>query len=236
MSAARATYRVVHRDDVVLVVDKAPGVLTVAAPGRPERALLDELRRDGLAVAPIHRLDRETSGLLLFCIDPAHRGALEQAFRRRRVLKEYLALCHGVPRPARATIDVPIRDRGATAAVDPRGARAVTHYEVERALGRLAARLRLRIETGRHNQIRVHLAHVGHPVVGDRKYGRRGPRALPARRALLHAARLRLEHPATGRPLDLRAAPPDDMAGLEAELARAEVLQPGARRGRRGGR
>jgi 23S rRNA pseudouridine1911/1915/1917 synthase len=213
-----ATYTVLHRDATLLVVDKAPGVLTVGHPGSRERCLLDDLRRDGLAVAPVHRLDRETSGALLLCLDKAHRAALEALFRGHEVRKEYVALVHGVPASKRATIDVPVLDEGKTARVDRRGRRAVTHYEVLEQLparGRPASLLRVRLDTGRHNQIRVHLAHLGHPLLGDRKYGRRDD-GLP--RCLLHAERLALTHPATRRPLDVRAPLPADLLEALAEL------------------
>ncbi|MGQ0553512.1 MAG: RluA family pseudouridine synthase [Planctomycetota bacterium] len=218
-SAGPPTYQILHRDPTLVVVDKAAGVLTVPPPGRAVRCLLDDLRRDGLKVAPVHRLDQQTSGALLLCLDPAQRAALEEAFHEHRVLKEYLALVHGVPNPRRATIDVPILDAGATAAVDRRGRRALSHYETLQAFTGTAGRaalLRVRIETGRHNQIRVHLAHIGHPLVGDDKYGRRG-QARAAARCLLHAERLALAHPVTGQPLDVRAPRPQD---LEEALAR----------------
>ena len=212
-----STYTVLHEDATLLVVDKAAGVLTVGHDGS-ERCLLDDLRRDGFAVAPVHRLDRETSGVLLLCLDKRQRPALEELFKQHRVTKEYLALVEGVPRPDRATIAVPIKDLGKTVRVERGGRRAVTHYTVERKLDR-AALVRLDIETGRHNQIRVHLAHIGHPVLGDRKFGRRpkagsdgsGPRA---RRALLHAARLTFEHPVSGKALRIEAPLPDDMQAV----------------------
>jgi RluA family pseudouridine synthase len=216
------TYRVLHRDATLLVVDKAAGVLTVGHPGSRERCLLDDLRRDGHKVAPVHRLDRDTSGVLLLALDPAHRPALEEAFRRHEVRKQYLALVDGVPAEKRATIDVPIVDEGKTARVDRAGRRAVTRYEVLESLGGRAALVRALPESGRHNQIRVHLAHIGHPLLGDRKYGRRGRRvaAEPAR-VMLHAEQLGLRHPATGRPFEVEAPPPADFAALLESLRRA---------------
>jgi 23S rRNA pseudouridine1911/1915/1917 synthase len=216
-----STYSIVHRDDALVVVDKAPGVLTVSH-GGSGRCLLDDLRRDGLAVAPVHRLDRDTSGLLLLCLDKRHRKALEDAFRKRAVEKDYLALVRGRPRPPRGTIDVPILDAGATARVDRRGRPAITHYEVLETLAGAAgtgALVRARPETGRHNQIRVHLAHIGHPLWGDDKFGRRsrgGPRL--ASRAMLHAERLALHHPATGKHVEFRADPPADFQECLAAL------------------
>ena len=223
--SARPSYAVLHEDATLLVVDKAPGVLVVPRPGTRERCLLDDLRRDGHKVAPVHRLDRDTSGVLLLCLDAAHRAALEDAFKRHEVVKEYLALVRGVPQEKRATIDVPILDLGATARVDRKGRRAVTRYEVLRTLrGRAAggtvSLLRCVPESGRHNQIRVHLAHLGHPLLGDATYGRR-PRdeaRWRAPRCLLHAERLALKHPATGSRLDVRAPLPADMEAALAEL------------------
>ena len=224
--SAHPTYAVLHRDETLLVVDKAPGVLVVPPPGSNERCLLDDLRRDGHKVAPVHRLDRDTSGVLLLCLDPAQRAALEDAFRRHEVRKEYLALVRGVPATRRATIDVPILDEGATARVDRRGRRAVTHYEVLRTLpgrraGGAASLVRLSLESGRHNQVRVHMAHVGHPLLGDDKYGRRprGEATFRAARCLLHAERLVLRHPGTGQTLDVAAPLPADMEEALAQLS-----------------
>ena len=221
-----ATYAVLHRDPTLLVVDKAPGVLVVPPPGSRERCLLDDLRRDGFKVAPVHRLDRDTSGVLLLCLDPAQRAALEGAFRKHEVRKEYLALVRGVPATKRATIDIPILDQGATARVDRCGRWAVTHYEVLRTLpgrraGGQASLVRLSLESGRHNQVRVHMAHLGHPLLGDAKYGRRERDGAPYRpaRCLLHAERLALRHPATGQPLEVAAPLPADMEEALAALA-----------------
>jgi len=230
----RPTYTILHRDKTLLVVDKAAGVLTVSAPGSRERCLLDDLRRDALPVAPVHRLDRDTSGVLLLCLAPAHRAALEALFRGHEVTKEYLALVHGIPHTRKATIDVPILDEGATARVDRRGQRAVTHYEVSQvfpgaAIGGVpgaVSLLRVRLDTGRHNQIRVHMAHLGHPLLGDRKYGhkaepahgRTGDAAARPRRCMLHAERIALRHPASGAKLDVRAPLPADFAELLARL------------------
>jgi RluA family pseudouridine synthase len=215
---SRPSYRVLHEDETLLVVDKAAGVLTVSAPNRKERCLLDDLRRDGHKVAPVHRLDRETSGVLLLCLDPDQRSALEDLFRQREVTKEYLALVHGRPQTKTARIELPILERGATPIIDRRGREARTRYEVIEAFGGRGALLRVFPETGRHNQIRLHLAHIGHPLVGDRKFGRR--RSSPhgsedgaaPRRTMLHAERLCLPHPARRRRLDIRCELPDDFA------------------------
>ncbi len=216
------TYRILHRDDHLLVVAKAAGVLTVGRPGSNERCLLDDLRRDGLAVAPVHRLDKDTSGVLLLNLDRSLRAEMEALFRKRQVEKTYLALVRGRPQASRATIDVPILDQGSTARVDRSGKRAITRYEVLEswdAQGSQASLVRVQMETGRHNQIRVHMAHLGHPLLGDDKFGRRhrgssAPKSPPAGRAMLHAERLSFPHPATTEPLKVSCKPPADFAEL----------------------
>jgi 23S rRNA pseudouridine1911/1915/1917 synthase len=215
VSERRPTYRVLHQDDTLVVVDKAPGVLVVQHPGTSERCLLDDLRRDGLPVAPVHRLDKETSGVLVLCLDKAARKALETAFRKREVAKTYLALVAGVPASRSATIDVPILDTGKGAQVDPRGGRAVSRYEVLETYEGRASLVRVTMETGRHNQVRVHMAHIGHPLLGDAKFGRRrqqpGEGARRPRRALLHAESLALDHPQSGERLRVVCPPPADL-------------------------
>ena len=240
------TYRVLHDDGQLLVVDKAAGVLTVGHGQGKQRCLLDDLRRDGHKVAPVHRLDRETSGALLLCLDPDLRGELEGLFRGREVRKTYLALVEGRLPSRKGTVDVPILDQGATAKVDRRGKRAVTHFEVLESHAAGTSLVRVRIDTGRHNQIRVHMAHVGCPLLGDRKFGRRrrasepdGRRGAPdlprPRRTLLHAERLALPHPATGETLDVSCEPPADFTET-LEALRATGPAPGAspRKGSRG--
>jgi 23S rRNA pseudouridine1911/1915/1917 synthase len=202
-----------------MAVHKAPGVLTVSHPGSRERCLLDDLRRDGHKVAPVHRLDKETSGVLLLCLAPAIRSELIELFRQREVGKRYLAVVRGRPASTTAVIEVPILDQGATARVDRRGKHAVTRYEVIEQFDAGASLLRVTMETGRHNQIRVHLAHIGHPLLGDRKFGRRLRRdsrdPLPsAPRTLLHAERLVFKHPGTHRKQTLRCSPPDDFEAV----------------------
>ena len=242
-----APYVVLHQDETLLVVDKAAGWLTLPAPGLTERTLLDELQADGFVVQPIHRLDKDTSGVLLFGLDPRRRDDLERAFRERTVRKSYLAVVQGrLPAPS-GLIDLPIRDEGATARVARDGKPARTRFTALVEFAGRATLVRAEPETGRHNQIRVHLAHVGCPLLGDGKFGRRSQRdsELPAAgRALLHAERLAFTHPATGRPLELSCAPPADFVAVREALAQRweprELSPPASSRGsaasRRGGR
>lgn len=214
--AADFADRILFEDEHLLVVDKPAGLLSVGHEGAKGRCVLDELRALGRPVAPVHRLDRDTSGALLLSRAPhAQRAALELAFRKHEVDKHYLALVLGRPQSKRARIELPILDEGKTARVDRRGRPAVTHYELLHAVGEWSV-LRCTLETGRHNQIRVHLAHLGHALLGDRKFGHADPRMqrLAAPRCMLHAEQLGFVHPATGKPLQVRAPLPADMTEL----------------------
>lgn len=234
-----AAYTILYQDETLLVVDKAAGILTLPAPGTSERTLLDELQADGFVVQPIHRLDKDTSGVLMFGLDARRRVDLEKAFRRRDVHKSYLALVQGRLPAGSGTIDLPIRDEGATARISREGKPARTKFARQLDFGGKAALVLAEPETGRHNQVRLHLAHVGCPLIGDEKFGRRSKRdeELPtAARALLHAARLELKHPVTSERLVVACPPPADFAEVQAELTarwppKAESERGGARGG-----
>lgn len=170
----------------------------------------------------VHRLDKETSGVLLVAkTDAAHRGLSEQ-FAGRHLRKEYLALVSGAPRLKSGVIERSIsrhpvhRERMATG---EGGRPARTDWEVIEAFGAAAALLRCRIHTGRTHQIRVHLKSIGHPVLGDKTYGWKPDPARPIPpRVMLHAARIAFLHPVTGRPMDLSVPPPPDFERFMAAL------------------
>jgi RluA family pseudouridine synthase len=185
-------WRIIHRDDRILAVDKPAGLLVI--PGRgPERgpALVD-LLADHLGSRPliVHRIDRETSGLVLFALDAATHRTLSLAFERRRVRKSYLALVQG-EMSGGGSIDMPLREFGSgRVAVDDRGKASRTEYEV---VSRFQDSTLLEVHpvTGRRHQIRVHLYALGHPVLGDTRYG--DPRPVGgAARLMLHAWKLEL--------------------------------------------
>ncbi|HMB67708.1 MAG TPA: RluA family pseudouridine synthase, partial [bacterium] len=229
------THHILHEDDDLLAVAKS-GNLPVHAGGKfIANTLIARLRETyGPELRPAHRLDRETSGVVLFARNADAARHLEREFRERRVDKEYLAVLRG-DAPARWTVDAPIA-RGEPAAPpyfrvvdDASGKTAVTRFErLARADGSSGAVTLVRAapESGRTNQIRVHAAHSGHPVLGDKIYGvpedlaaafvRDGETpellaAAGAARHLLHCARLRVVHPRTGRPWSAAAPAPDDL-------------------------
>lgn len=211
---------IVHEDDALLVINKPPGLVVHPGSGNWSGTLLNALlgHLPALARLPragiVHRLDKDTSGLLVVAKTLAAQTDLVRQLQARDVRREYLALAHG--RIARSgTIEAPIgrhpvqRTRMAVVA---RGRHAITHYEV---LERFpdSTLLRCRLETGRTHQIRVHLRSIGHPLVGDPAYGKRNS-ALAFTRQALHAERLALRHPQTGRVTTWRVAPPADLQRL----------------------
>jgi 23S rRNA pseudouridine1911/1915/1917 synthase len=216
---------VAYEDDDVLVVDKPAGMVVHPAPGNWTGTLVNALKGRDTALSGlggeeregiVHRLDKETSGLLLVAkTDRAHR-VLGAAMARREIVRRYAALSWGHLDADRLTVDRPIardpRDRKRMAIVSMgRGAR--TDF-VRLARFDAADLLRAHLHTGRTHQIRVHLQSVGHPVVGDDTYGGGGGRRLiimPPKRHFLHAAWLRFRHPATGAPIDLRSPLPPDL-------------------------
>ncbi len=236
---------VLFEDAHLIVVDKPAGMAVHPAPGSESGTLVNALLRHcgdslsgvGGVARPgvVHRIDKETSGVVVAAkTDAAHRG-LSALFAAHDIERVYVALVRGSPRARSGSVDAPIarspHDRKKMAIARSGGRRAVTHYSVEQTFGPaqkpLAARLACRLETGRTHQIRVHLASLGCPCLGDPTYGS-GPPAEPVRRAIaaagltrqaLHAAVLGFVHPVTGQPLRFEAPLPADMAALNAALA-----------------
>jgi 23S rRNA pseudouridine1911/1915/1917 synthase len=216
---------VVYEDAHLIVIDKPAGLVVHPAPGHRSGTLVNALlhhcrelsgvggvRRPGI----VHRLDKDTSGLLVAAkSDRAHRGLARQ-FKAHSIAREYQALVSGVPRSASGSIDAAIGrhpgDRKKWSTRAPRGRSAVTHWRVEERLGALTL-LRVTLETGRTHQIRVHLASVGLPVAADPVYGggRGAARELGLARQALHAALLGFEHPVTGERVAFRAELPEDL-------------------------
>jgi 23S rRNA pseudouridine1911/1915/1917 synthase len=216
-----AELTIVWQDEHLLVVDKPAGLVVHPARGHREGTLSQLLagtatggvgggdpERPGI----VHRLDRDTSGLLVVARSEESHRLLQQALRERLIEREYLALVEGLPPARSGTIEAPVgrdprvRTRMAVGGTGAREAR--THFTLERSL-RGSSLLRLHLDTGRTHQIRVHLQAIGHPVCGDPEYGTPGLFGL--RRQFLHATRLALRHPITGERLELHSPLPADL-------------------------
>jgi len=245
---------ILFEDADLVVLNKPAGLVVHPAPGNPDGTLVNALlahcgdslagiggeRRPGI----VHRLDKETSGVMVVAKSERAMTRLAAAFAARDLDRAYLALCWGLPNPAEGVIAGAIgrdpRDRKRMAVRAAGGKPALTRYRLERAWFAAVAQLECRLATGRTHQIRVHLANAGHPLVGDPVYLRRLPasaRVVPQAirgalldfpRQALHAARLGFAHPLTGAPLLFTAPPPPDLADLLAALTRAAGAAHGA--------
>lgn len=226
-----------YEDDRLLVVSKPAGIVTHPARGHEGGTLVNALLGRGASLSGrgstrpgiVHRLDKDTSGLLLIAKDDAAAEFLVDALRKRRVTRRYLALVRGIPSAPTGTVDAPIGRHPARRrlmAVVPGGRGAVTHYRIL-GTGDKVALLEVTLETGRTHQIRVHLAHLGHPVLGDRTYGgaTEAARALGLARPFLHAVALAFPHPDDERTIEVSDPLADD---LRSALAAAAIPDPTA--------
>lgn len=233
-------FSILYEDTDLIVLDKAAGMVVHPAPGNPDSTLVNALlahcgdtlpgiggeRRPGI----VHRLDKDTSGVMVVAKSELALASLSAAFAARDIDRTYLALCWGLPSPAAGSIEGAIgrdpRDRKRMAVLQRGGKPALTRYATVRAWLAAVALVECRLGTGRTHQIRVHLAQAGHPLVGDPLYLRRVPAVsrqlpIPFRRPLLdfprqalHAAELGFRHPRSGRNLRFETLPPPDMRAL----------------------
>ena len=209
---------IVHLDDAVVVVEKPAGLLSMGSEREKEKTayrilnthLKALMKTPAQQVFIVHRLDRETSGLMMFARTESAQAALQRDWKG--VIKRYLAVVEGLPADAQGTLkDRLVESKSLTVhRVEEGGELAITHYRVVRAKGARSL-LELTLETGRRNQIRVQLAALGHPVVGDRKYG---AKTDPARRLALHACELKFRHPVSGAPMEFHSALPARLKAL----------------------
>ena len=211
---------IVYEDEDIIVLNKAPGVPVHPGPGHFSDTignfLLDYYDSRGIEADfhPVHRLDRGTSGLLAVAKHPHAQEVLKNQLHTPDFRRVYLAVCEGAPAPAAGVVDAPLGPRPGSLVeqmVRPDGKEARTRYEVLEVYGRRAL-LRLELDTGRTHQIRVHMAHLGHPLTGDFLYGAEAPELIS--RPALHSAELTLRHPVTGELLSFRAPMPEDMERL----------------------
>lgn len=218
---AQASFGIAYEDPYLIVVDKPAGLVVHPARGHATGTLVQALAGQvagGEAEDPtrpgiVHRLDKDTSGLLVVARTEEVHRALKQLLASRELHREYLALVDGLPPARTGTVDAPIgRDRRDRVLVSidtdiPR--EAITHFELLRSFG-TASLLKVVLDTGRTHQIRVHMAAIGHPVTGDRVYG--GSARFGLERQFLHAARLSFPHPVSGEVVDVQSSLPEDLA------------------------
>ncbi|GAB2176351.1 RluA family pseudouridine synthase [Dongia sp. agr-C8] len=239
--------KIVYEDEDLIVIDKPAGMVVHPAPGNPDNTLVNALiahcgeslsgiggeKRPGI----VHRIDKDTSGLIVAAKNDAAHKALSADFAAHHIERAYLCLVWGVPAPSAGTVEGNIGrhpvDRKRMAVVSRGGKPAITHYRVLKRFGLGAALVECRLETGRTHQIRVHMAKIGHPLIGDPTYGkptaaRRGRLSPAARKAAeafprqaLHATLLGFDHPRTGTHLRWESESPEDLRRLEQSLAGA---------------
>jgi len=228
LKAEQIPLNILFEDDFLLVIDKPSGLVVHPAPGHDAGTLVNAVlyhcpRLEGIGgeLRPgiVHRLDKDTSGVILVAKTEAALSALADQFKQREISKEYLAIVLGALSPASGQIRTMIgrhaTDRKKMTAVPRKGRPAITIYDTMEKLGNFSL-VRLKPETGRTHQLRVHLAHVHHPVIGDEKYGRRSSWNLPVevKRQMLHAHKIIFRHPGTGQKMEFSAPMPEDMERL----------------------
>ena len=215
-SSGRSQLGIIYRDRDLIAINKPVGLLSVGSPTSKEHhhalgILRDQLsrRNNPIKLWPVHRIDRDTSGVLLFATSREVREAVMKEWKAAE--KTYLAIVEGCPKPAQGTIDQPLRPDPEIYQMHvgphPEARRAVTHFTTDRSVGQRTL-LRVELETGRQHQIRAHLAWLGHPVVGDRRYGKAGTRMG------LHALRLSIAKPGTNKRLVFETPAPADFLAL----------------------
>jgi len=232
----RLEFPILYEDASLLVLSKPPGLVVHPGSGNYSGTLVnglvhhcDTIAEVGDAVRPgiVHRLDKDTSGVMVVAKDPVVHNHLVEAFKARDVEKEYIAVIHGIPARPAGRIVAPIgrhqTNRQKMAVQENSGRYAASNWRIEAEYGHRFCKVKVAIETGRTHQIRVHMAHIGHPVAGDTLYGaNRDNRLFP--RQMLHAWQIAFTHPVTGERLQFRAPLWEDMVTICDELAAGKGL------------
>jgi RluA family pseudouridine synthase len=209
---------VLFDDSGVLVVDKPAGLLSVPSGRGDEPTLVEMLKSQGIRAEPVHRLDREVSGALICARDAATRAALEDQFRERELKKIYWALARGILRQSNGELKYPLLEERGNVRVSAIGKPSLTRYRTL-CIFEGASELEVDLVTGRYNQIRVHFAHAGYPLIGERKYARGRDDPFRFGRVALHAWRVAFAHPNTRAMVEVEAALPSDLLALRERAA-----------------
>jgi len=226
VTAGKDDLVILHDDAEMLAVAKPAGLLSYPPTKGRERNLVDVVRAHnatrGEACHPVHRIDRDTSGVILFAKTAAAKDALDRAFRDGAIEKTYLAIVSDQPRGPLGTVKTFIADLGDRARSSrtpiPNGKTAITDWRVRERYAR-GALIEAKPRTGRFNQIRLHCVDLGCPIAGERKYAVASRMRVKAKRVMLHASRLVVPHPTTGAKLEITAPPPQDFEELRHSLA-----------------
>ena len=221
ITPSELSLNIVFEDDDIAIIDKPSGMVVHSGAGHltdtmanaavtrwPKISSVGDTDRPGI----VHRLDRDTSGLLIIALNPTAYNNLTLMIKKHEIERIYTALVHGHPKSSTGTIDAPIgRDphHRTRQAVNAGGRPALTHYEVIREIGQFSF-IKVRLETGRMHQIRVHMTAIGHPIVGDQTYGKRQGIAN-LRRQFLHASKLTFNHPISSEKISVTSKLPDDL-------------------------
>ncbi len=228
LTAENIPLDIIFEDADIVVVNKPAGMVVHPAAGHSSGTLVnallhhcEDLAGIGGELRPgiVHRIDKDTSGLIVVAKNEQAMNALAAQFKNRTVKKEYLALVWGRPNPVSGRIETTIgrspHDRKKMSTASKTGRDAITNYSTLETFRDISL-LSVIIETGRTHQIRVHMAHIKHPILGDRQYGRKGAAELPApvKRQMLHASLMKIQHPGTNQPREFSAAIPADMKAL----------------------
>jgi len=225
---------ILYEDDSLLIINKPAGLVVHPAPGHPEGTLVNALlahcpnlpgiggvQRPGI----VHRLDKDTTGAIAIAKTDFAQQHLQAQLKAKTARREYLGIVYGAPRMECGTVDLPIgrhptdRKKMAIVPVEKGGRVAITHWQVKERLGNYTL-VHFQLETGRTHQIRVHSAHIGHPIVGDPVYGSGRSVGVNLSGQALHAWRLKLQHPVTGEAIAVTAAPPAEFNTLIEVLRR----------------
>ena len=221
ITPSELSLNIVFEDDDIAIIDKPPGMVVHSGAGHltdtmanaavtrwPKISSVGDTDRPGI----VHRLDRDTSGLLIIALNPTAYNNLTLMIKKHEIERIYTALVHGHPKSSTGTIDAPIgRDphHRTRQAVNAGGRPALTHYEVIREIGQFSF-IKVRLETGRMHQIRVHMTAIGHPIVGDQTYGKRQSIGNLSRQ-FLHASKLTFSHPISSEKISVTSKLPDDL-------------------------